>query len=207
MWRMTRTDERPTKERIVRAARRLLAVHGYEGTGLKELSETAKAPYGSIYFHFPGGKDEVVATAVRSAGHDRAAAFAAELSDGAPGTAIEAWFRRTAKALEDVEYVGGCVVGTPSLDAAASSDIVRAACDEAFASWIDAIATSLREHGVTRARARELASTVMASFEGALMLARAQRSPDPLLAAGKVMRQVVDEAQARRTRSSRAPAR
>src|SRR5581483_3239725 len=159
MWRVARTEERPTKERIVRAARRLLSAHGYEGTGLKELSETARAPYGSIYFHFPGGKDEVIATAVRDAGRERAAAFAVELSEASPAHAI------------------------------------------------DAIAASLREHGSTRARARELASTVMATFEGALMLARSQRSPEPLLAAGKVMRQVLEEPPAPRPRPSRAAAR
>lgn len=207
MWRVARTEERPTKERIVRAARRLLSAHGYEGTGLKELSETARAPYGSIYFHFPGGKAEVIATAVRDAGRERAAAFAVELSEASPAHAIDALFRRTAQALEDADYARGCVVGTPSLDASTSSEIVRAACDEAFASWIDAIAASLREHGSTRARARELASTVMATFEGALMLARSQRSPEPLLAAGKVMRQVLEEPPAPRPRPSRAAAR
>lgn len=207
MCRVARTAERPTKERIVRAARRLLSAHGYEGMGLKELSDTARAPYGSIYFHFPGGKDEVVATAVRDAGRERAAAFAVELSEAPPANAIEALFRRTAQALQDADYARGCVVGTPSLDAATSSEIVRVACDEAFASWIDAIAGSLREHGFTPARARELASTVMAAFEGALMLARAQRSPDPLLAAGRVMRRVLEEQPRRRARPVRAAGR
>src|SRR5260370_41810602 len=46
----------------------LLRVQGYAATGLQQLTRAAQAPIGSIYHHFPGGKREVAAAALREAG-------------------------------------------------------------------------------------------------------------------------------------------
>src|SRR5271156_5810112 len=48
-----------SKERMVVAARRLFREHGYLGTALSDVITESAAPRGSIYFHFPGGKEEI----------------------------------------------------------------------------------------------------------------------------------------------------
>src|SRR5258707_14141804 len=48
-----------SKERMVAAARRLFREHGYLGTALSDVVTESAAPRGSIYFHFPGGKEEL----------------------------------------------------------------------------------------------------------------------------------------------------
>src|SRR5271155_943788 len=48
-----------SKERMVVAARRLFREHGYLGTALSDVVTESAAPRGSIYFHFPGGKEEL----------------------------------------------------------------------------------------------------------------------------------------------------
>src|ERR1700749_5360066 len=47
------------KDRMIAAARRLFREHGYFGTALSDVVTESAAPRGSIYFHFPGGKEEV----------------------------------------------------------------------------------------------------------------------------------------------------
>ena len=60
-----RTD---TRERIVDASAELMRLQGYNATGIKQIVAAAKAPFGSIYHHFPGGKEQLGAEAVRASG-------------------------------------------------------------------------------------------------------------------------------------------
>src|ERR1700742_2919509 len=48
-----------TKDRMMADARRLFREHGYLGTALSDVVTESAAPRGSIYFHFPGGKEEL----------------------------------------------------------------------------------------------------------------------------------------------------
>ncbi|MGV7591984.1 TetR/AcrR family transcriptional regulator, partial [Mycobacterium kansasii] len=58
----------PTHERLVVAMGELLRRQGYGATTVKQLTEAAGATMGSLYHHFPGGKPEVAAAALRSSG-------------------------------------------------------------------------------------------------------------------------------------------
>src|ERR1700759_4285844 len=53
-----------TRDRIVRSTRTLLRRQGYHGTGLTQIVEHSGAPRGSLYFLFPGGKEEIAVAAV-----------------------------------------------------------------------------------------------------------------------------------------------
>ena len=50
---------------MVEATARLLQLRGYYGTSLNDILEASGAPRGSLYFHFPGGKDQLVLEATR----------------------------------------------------------------------------------------------------------------------------------------------
>ncbi|HEY2481838.1 MAG TPA: TetR/AcrR family transcriptional regulator, partial [Caulobacteraceae bacterium] len=62
------TPPRDTRTRLIRAAEQLLRIQGYAGTGLKQLTTTAEAPWGSLYHFFPGGKAELAVAAAAYAG-------------------------------------------------------------------------------------------------------------------------------------------
>ena len=49
----------PTRERILYATAELFRRQGYSGTGLKQVVGEAQAPFGSLYHHFPGGKQQL----------------------------------------------------------------------------------------------------------------------------------------------------
>src|SRR5581483_2783743 len=60
--------ERSTRERIVGAGAELFRRQGYSATGVKQIVTAAQAPFGSLYHHFPGGKEQLGAEAVRVSG-------------------------------------------------------------------------------------------------------------------------------------------
>ena len=62
---VSETQTVPTKQRILYAAAELFRRRGYSGTGLKQISEESRAPFGSLYHHFPGGKEELGEDVIR----------------------------------------------------------------------------------------------------------------------------------------------
>lgn len=57
-----------TRARIVTAMSELMRRQGHSAAGVKQLGAAAGAPMGSIYHHFPEGKHQVAAEALRTTG-------------------------------------------------------------------------------------------------------------------------------------------
>ncbi len=174
-----------TRGRMVDTTARLLTTQGYHGTGLGQVLAEARAPKGSMYFHFPGGKEELAAEAVRRAAAEWRAAIAAVV-DAAPSPleSIRAVCEMLAVRLESSAFLDGCPVSTVALEAAPTSQAIHEACAEAFMTWQLVIEDKLRAAGVPVARAERLATTLLAAIEGAMVLAKAARSGEPLRRVG-----------------------
>src|ERR1700722_12120720 len=57
-----------TRQKMIVGTARLLAERGLQETSLTQVLELTDTPRGSIYHHFPNGKDELIAAAVDLAG-------------------------------------------------------------------------------------------------------------------------------------------
>src|SRR5262245_34700403 len=66
-WLMGRKGDE-TKARMIAATRDLLECGGYSAAGLNQIIAASGAPRGSLYFHFPGGKDQLITESARQAG-------------------------------------------------------------------------------------------------------------------------------------------
>ncbi|MGC7100151.1 TetR/AcrR family transcriptional regulator [Amycolatopsis lurida] len=170
-----------TRAKLIAAARTLLEERGYHGTALNDVLALAGAPRGSLYHHFPGGKDELVGTALTAAGQE-----VDELLAGVARTAADARalvpgvLAALADRMEAADYAKGCPVATVALEVAATESDLRARCGDIYAGWEGALAEALRAEGRDSVEAEELAATVLALIEGALVLARARRSRVPV---------------------------
>jgi TetR/AcrR family transcriptional repressor of lmrAB and yxaGH operons len=169
-----------SKQRIEEVARDLMARRGYHGMGLKAVSDAAHLPYGSIYHHFPGGKEEIAAAAIVVSGDLIGGLMEALFAGTPPPDAVRAMFDFMAGRLEASDWAEGCAIGTPALDGGDDSAVVREACEHAFGRMIAAVAAGLTAAGRPADEAHALATTVIATYEGATMLARVQRSRAPL---------------------------
>jgi TetR/AcrR family transcriptional repressor of lmrAB and yxaGH operons len=180
-----------SKQRIQDAALELLSRHGYTGTGIKAVSEACGLPYGSIYHHFPGGKEELVASAMDAMGEAMASLLTDLIARKEPAEAVHGMFAFMADRLEASDWADGCMIGTPAQDGPATSAAVRESCARAFARMGDAITDGFVARGLGRPAARDLASTMLSAYEGATLLARVQRSRRPMDATSRTLQVVV----------------
>ena len=169
-----------SRQRLVAAAAEMLAQHGLNATSIRETAKRADAPLGSTYHHFPGGKQQVVVEAVQLAGDRMAAGLDQQFQPGfAAGLRgfVAAWRERLIRS----EFRIGCpvvaaVIEEPIDDA---DNHVVAAAAEVFVAWERRIVRALVAEGFEEAVATRLATLVVASIEGAIVLCRAARSIEP----------------------------
>jgi TetR/AcrR family transcriptional repressor of lmrAB and yxaGH operons len=180
-----------SRARIEAVSSDLLARRGYNGMGLKAVSEAADLPFGSIYHHFPGGKEEIAAAAIAGTGATVEELLRAVFADGVDAAGLRAMFTFMSAQLSRSGWSKGCPIGTPAQDGAAESDLVREACATALAQVVKVLADALVRDGLRRKAAQDLAVTIVAAYEGATMLARVQRSEAPMTATCDAMVRLV----------------
>jgi TetR/AcrR family transcriptional regulator, lmrAB and yxaGH operons repressor len=170
-----------SREAFVRATGKLLRRQGYAATGLSEIVTESGAPKGSLYFHFPGGKEQLALVAMQDTGERLGSAIAAALgSSDDLGEALGRLLDGVADGLERSGYRDGCPIATVALETAADSDALRTCAGQAFEAWLATIERRLVAAGHEREPAARRAVLVLAAIEGALLLARVRRSPEPL---------------------------
>ncbi|MEU8344492.1 transcriptional regulator, TetR family [Actinomadura meyerae] len=165
-----------TRERVLRTAADLFQRQGYHGTGVNQVLAESGAPKGSLYFHFPEGKEQLAAESVALAGRTVAEALAGAVLAAPDGRAgLTALGEHFARSLLESDFAKGCPIATVALETAGASEALRAACDAAYAEWLDGLRAALRGWGVPEERVGPLAALVLSSLQGAVMLARVQR--------------------------------
>ncbi|WP_433599559.1 TetR/AcrR family transcriptional regulator [Nocardia sp. CA-135953] len=169
-----RTDSR---QRFIDAAADLFHTQGYHATGLNQLVSAGGAPKGSLYFHFPGGKEQLAAEALTQSSRQLRDQLDAILTDGGD---IATVFDVLTALLVDSDFERGCPIATIALDAGRESETIRQACVTGFESWRESIEKHLRDKGIDQERATELSTVTLATIEGALMLAKTKRDVAPL---------------------------
>jgi AcrR family transcriptional regulator len=190
-----------TRDRIVEASAALFQRQGYNATGVKQIVTAAKAPFGSVYHHFPGGKEEIGAAAVRVSGRLYEQLIPA-VFDGAPDlpTGVRWFFAGAAAHLVETDYEDACPIATVTLETASVSEPMREACAAVFDSWI-AAGSDMQHHKarqqgsqLSAEQARKLTIALIVALEGAFVLARAQRSTEALEIAGELVAQATERA-------------
>ena len=181
-----------SRKKLVEATALLLRKQGFHATGLSEIVEASGAPRGSLYFYFPGGKEELACAALEESG-----AMWRALLDGvitaAPdlGEAVERVCGVLAEALAASKWESGCPLATVALEASAHSEKVRQTCASHYVAWEDIIGDKLHALGIAHGEARRIATFGLAAIEGALLLAKVKRDPEPLLTTGAMLRDLL----------------
>jgi TetR/AcrR family transcriptional regulator, lmrAB and yxaGH operons repressor len=168
------------KLKMVKAGRQLIRERGYHATALSDVLELSGAPRGSVYFHFPGGKTQLAADVAKEYARDQADMItrAAEESDSAVDL-ISAYVARACENLIRSNYTQGCTIAPLVLEGTTESDLLANAVSAAFSLIMESLAFQFAFFGMDRADARKLAEVVVSGVEGALVTARAFRSPAP----------------------------
>lgn len=176
-----------TRERLLTTAATLFQAQGYHATGLNQVVAEGRAPKGSLYFHFPGGKEQLAAESVALS----AAKVHEWLRDASD---VDEALDLFARQLVASDFKDGCPVATVALDVAGESEQIREACAAAYSSWRHVLVEFLVRQGIHADRAAGLAITVLAAVEGALLLAKTQRDVAPLRQVGADIRVLIEGA-------------
>ncbi|GAA2807023.1 TetR/AcrR family transcriptional regulator [Saccharopolyspora taberi] len=168
---------------------------GYHATGLNQVLKESEAPRGSLYFHFPGGKQQLAAEAVEVAGR-RMCELIEELLRRAedPEQAAALLVDAFSAVLEGSDFQSGCPIATVALEATADSSEVRSACGGAYGSWLEVLESRFVDWGVPGDEAGDLAAVALSMVEGALLLARVQRDVSVLRAVGRRLAALLESA-------------
>ena len=189
------TDSRAS---MVRSAASLIRSRGVSATSFSEVLADSGAPRGSIYHHFPRGKEQLAGDAIRWTS-DRVLAHQRACRATTPSGVLDCFIDMWRQVVLASGGAAGCVVAGVAIDTLAADrtliDVVRAT----FRSWVDLLAKQLAAVGVPRERARAIAVATVAGMEGALILCRAEGRSRPLeTVAAELMRLLPPDARATR---------
>jgi AcrR family transcriptional regulator len=158
----------------------LLRERGAPGVTVDAVLAHSGAPRGSVYHHFPGGRNEIVLQALRLAGDYIAGMVETSVAEGDVLRTVERFVRFWKRALTSTDYRAGCPLVAVAIDSREhipeAPDLVR----EIFTRWQASLADVLSTNGFPAERARRLASVVVSAIEGAIILSRAHRDLGPL---------------------------
>jgi AcrR family transcriptional regulator len=166
-----------TRERMVVSTALLVREKGARGTSIDDVLAHSEAPRGSVYHHFPGGRQQLLREAIDYAGE-----YVAARLDRAAGTLamLDAFLKEYRDQLVASDFRAGCPVVAVAIEAGDGESDLHRHAGAAFERWQQVLAQRLVADGVSAPRARELAVLVIASIEGALVMARAHRDAEPL---------------------------
>jgi TetR/AcrR family transcriptional regulator, lmrAB and yxaGH operons repressor len=176
---------RPDRSRaaLVDTAAVLFRRQGYAATGVNQILDTAEVKAGSLYHHFPDGKQELAAAVVDSVGAGIERQLRRFLDSGLPvADIVDGWIELMASGLSS-DQRDGCPVEPIATESVNASPLVRDASARAFGGWCHALADRLQADGWPEQEAEQTALAVIALIEGALILSRVSGNADALNAA------------------------
>jgi AcrR family transcriptional regulator len=177
------TTRAPVEKRtaLVQAATALLHEQGFAATSLADVAARAKVPLGNVYYYFR--TKEALAEAVIAA-HEEALAERFERWEkehAEPRVRVRRLVRAPLDHADSVVRFG-CPHGSlcQELEKLGAETVIAKAGARLLGVYIDWAAAQLREYGVPTRQARALATDLLASIQGTMLIAHTMRSADLL---------------------------
>ena len=179
-----------TRANMVAGAADLISRRGVNATSMREVVRHTGTPRGSISHHFPRGKLQLIEDAIAFAGSQVSGPLRHLTENRGVQDGLRAFIALWRQTLEKTKFQAGCPVlavaveqyvndaeGAPD---PASQRVLLDLANGIFADWQEIMDSGLRREGVTPARARRLATLIVASVEGTVAMCRAARSAQSL---------------------------
>jgi AcrR family transcriptional regulator len=164
---------------MLMSAAQVMRERGAAGVTIDEVLARSGAPRGSVYYHFPGGRNQILAEALRWAGDAITESIDSAADRGALAL-VHGFTKFWERALQESDYGAGCPVVAAAIGSDADETQLAAIASEIFERWRDALARAFVSDGFEAAEAQSLAVTCIASLEGAVVLCRSLRNAEPL---------------------------
>ena len=183
------TIPKPDKrERLVESARVVLHRQGVQKTTIADVATVADVPVGNVYYYFKT-KDELVEAAIDAHAREIRAALAGFERHRTPQARLKAFVRSWVDQA-DVAARYGCPHGCLSQELDKRDDGLDRKAAELLELFVDWTEQQFRLMG--RRDARDLAMTLVATFQGASLLTNSYRDPDILVRQGRRLERWID---------------
>ncbi len=187
---------------MVASAASLIGSRGASATSFSDVLAHSHTPRGSIYYHFPDGKRQLVTEAIRWTTEQVLEYQRSCPANDAAGV-VEHFVTLFRQSMVTSECRAGCPVAGVAIDTYANEEGVREVVRGSFQSWIDLLASQLTRAAVRPEEARTLAVITVAAVEGGLILCRAEGSVAPLEDVAKDLGALAAAAETRSTHAGR----
>jgi TetR/AcrR family transcriptional repressor of lmrAB and yxaGH operons len=170
-----------TRKNIIDKTAHLMQTKGYHATGLNQIIRESGAPKGSLYFHFPGGKEEIAAAAVKACGDEMALLLQSIFKETDNFlTALNIVIDYLKEELIQSGFIKGCPVATVALEAAPHYEKMQVVCNDVYRQWVNIITKPLVKTGIALKEAEKRAVFLLSAIEGAMILCKSSQSITPL---------------------------
>ena len=185
------------RDTILDAGLRAMFRTGYHGTSVRDVTAAAGAPQGSFTNHFRS--KEAFASEVLDRYFASVRGLVAEALEDThltPRSRLRRYLDLITGRLEGDGFSRGCLIGDLSLEASGSSEMLRTQLDAIFREWRAPFAACIAEAQASGEiasafEAGELAEFLLASWQGAMLRMKVERSPAALERFKKITFQTV----------------
>lgn len=178
------TKRRDTRTKMLVSAAQVMRERGAAGVTIDAVLARSGAPRGSVYYHFPDGRNQILTEALRYSGDSITAMIDDAAGWGARALLnefVEFWERT----LTEGDFTAGCPVVAAAIGCNADDLNLSTEASAILARWCTALTRAFVNDGFDEAEAASLAVTSIATLEGAVVLSRSTRSIDPLRQVGE----------------------
>jgi TetR/AcrR family transcriptional repressor of lmrAB and yxaGH operons len=175
----TRTKRGSTRANMLISAAEVLRERGAAGVTIDEVLARSGAPRGSVYYHFPEGRNQILTEALQYAGEAITEVIDAAAANG--GMYLVRKFGEFWESLlAESDFTAGCPVVAAAIGSADDEPQLTTVAGGIFRHWREALTRAFVSDGFEESDAASLAIMCIASLEGAVVLCRSTRSVDPL---------------------------
>ncbi|WP_162240929.1 TetR/AcrR family transcriptional regulator [Bradyrhizobium tropiciagri] len=172
------------REQLIEAGLQTLHRHGFNGTGVQDITDAAGVPKGSFYNHFES--KEALALEALERYWQNGAARRGQLSDTSvdPVERLRRFFRGLSDLAIRQSFQTGCMIGNFSAELSVQSKEVRDRLAEIYAAWSRSIESCVREAEKAgrvqpRLPAATIATFLVNAWEGAVLRSKVEQDKSP----------------------------
>jgi TetR/AcrR family transcriptional regulator, lmrAB and yxaGH operons repressor len=175
-----------SKDKLIKTASRLFQLQGYHATGLNQITKESGAPKGSLYYHFPNGKEQLAIESVRLTANFVSEQIVEGLNKTQdPAKAIQNLIEDMAKQFQKEARKGGIPIASVALETALISEPLREICQSAYANFQALFTQKLVQAGFEESRAKDMGVVINSMIEGAFLISFTTGNVEPLLLVAK----------------------
>lgn len=168
-----------TRDKMLVSAAQVMRERGAAGVTIDSVLARSGAPRGSVYHHFPDGRNQILAEALRYAG-DSITTVIDQAAERGAKTLLREFVSFWEQLLNEGGFTAGCPVAAAALGSADDELELKVAAGDILDRWCQAMTRAFVADGFDEHGAASLAVTSIAALEGAIMLCRSTRSAAPL---------------------------